>query len=132
MPCDPLRVAVDPYAEILAQLATLRTGQAALHHEVRALRELLERRAPDTRDDDRHGRLLTQLARAMGGCDLEFTAPEVTDHAGVDHDLAEILRACGVRRTSEVGALFRTLRDRTIGGLRLVRDGRAWRLERST
>jgi hypothetical protein len=68
----------------------------------------------------------------MGEHDLPFSAGEVLRHAAVDHALSEALDdACATRTAPAIGALFREFRDRDVSGLRLVRDGRLWRLERT-
>lgn len=84
--------------------------------------------------DLRHERLLHALAATMGDYDLEFSAPEVADRATQDHELAEAISACGVdpRDTVAIGTLFRSLRDQDIGGYRIIRSGRSWRLVRCT
>ena len=70
----------------------------------------------------------------MEGFDLDFTTQEVFDRAEQDFKLSEALQACGFESgdCAGLGALFRTLRDRKIAGYRIVRSGRAWRLERCT
>ena len=67
----------------------------------------------------------------MEGFDLEFTAGEVLDCRRSDCDLDAALVACRIADASKLGALFRELRDREMVGLRIVRDGRGWRLERT-
>jgi hypothetical protein len=81
-----------------------------------------------------HVTVLSALADAMGefAFDLPFNAAEVIGHAVTDFALDQALKAVGVRTVGECGALFRTLRDRDLGGLRLVRDRRSWRLVRCT
>jgi hypothetical protein len=67
----------------------------------------------------------------MNDLDLSFDASEVLAHSRVDDALDQALRACSCRTISAVGAVFRALRDRDLAGLRLRRDGRLWRLERT-
>lgn len=99
----------------------------------RAILATLERQQrPSAMDDGRPSRLLAALAEAMHDLDLPFDASEVLDHAALDCGLAEALEACGVQTAPALGALFRSLRDRHIDGLMLVRDGRSWRLARCT
>jgi hypothetical protein len=61
----------------------------------------------------------------------EFATAEVIAHGKVDHELSEALRVCRACHTDTLGRLFRSLRDREIGGWRLVRDGDGWRLPRT-
>jgi len=112
-------------AEILDGQAELLAGQA------RILEALLKRRESGP-PDARHARLLAALAEAMEDLDLSFDAGEVLAYARVDHALAEALKGCNVNTTADVGALFRSLRDQHLAGLRILRDGRTWRLERCT
>ena len=89
--------------------------------------------APDrlASEDDRRARLLRALAGTMGDLDLPFDVSEVMQAARSDARLNDALEALAIHRTSELGALFRSLRDRDVDGLRLRRDGREWRIERS-
>jgi hypothetical protein len=108
--------------------------------ELRAIRRLLEVlvERQDTTSlsgvfrpiDPRHV-LLEALAETMEGFDLEFTAEEVLARGESDHGLDAALKACHIEDTAGLGALFRTLRDRELAGLRLIRDGRSWRLART-
>ena len=93
---------------------------------------ILQRLSPAA--DQRHETLIRALVATMEGFDLPFTAREVVDRAAQDHELAAAVEACGldVDDCAGLGALFRTLRDRDIGGYRIVRSGRAWRLARCT
>ena len=97
--------------------------------EVRGLRRdlMAGRPAPD----ERYARLLSALAGAMGDLDLPFDAAEVLDHATVNHALDEALQDAGIRSPAALGAVFRSVRGRDIDGMRLVRDGRSWRLART-
>jgi hypothetical protein len=99
--------------------------------EFRALRVLLERDNSST-SDQAPTALLQALATTLGEWDdLPFSAAEVVAHAVTDYELSQALTACRVRSVGELGALFRALRDRHLGELRLVRDGRSWRLART-
>jgi|SRR5690606_17325526 len=113
----------DPYARLLAEiLAELRAIRAAIAAE----------RTPGREPDPRHVALIEALADAIGPYDLDFSASEVLDAARSDYALDTALAACGATDAGALGVLFRSLRGRDIGGYRLVRDGRAWRLERCT
>lgn len=94
------------------------------------IEQLLVARGPV--GDERHAGLLAALAESMADLDLPFTASEVLRHAAVDHPLGEALRAACEETTTALGTLFREIRGRDVGGLRLVRDGRLWRLERTS
>ncbi len=82
--------------------------------------------------DPRHVAVLTALRDSLDGLDLPFTASEVAGHAEVHHGLAEALRICAATSSEAIGLLFRTLRGVDHGGLTLVRDGRCWRLTRTS
>jgi hypothetical protein len=82
-------------------------------------------------DDARHVQLLEVLADTMAPYDVAFEAVEVLNHRATDHALDEALAACRITDTLALGTLFRDLRDRDLGGLRLVREGRSWRLART-
>jgi len=106
--------------------------QVAILHELQAIHALLERQACGrSSEDPRHAQLLEALADTMEGFDLEFTTAEVLERRETDFTLDGALQAVRVTDTADLGALFRTLRDREVAGLRLVRDGRAWRLVRT-
>ncbi len=79
--------------------------------------------------DERHAELIAAL---FGVCreDLAFDCGEVLDHAASDHRLRTALDALGIVDTRALGTLFRSLRDRPIGGIVLCRDGRDWRMSR--
>ena len=91
---------------------------------------LRERRAASP--DERYGRLLAALESSMGGCDLlPFRAEEVIQHAEEDFALSEALKACQIRNADSLGSTFRELKGRELNGLRLIRRGRLWELERT-
>src|SRR4029453_17534878 len=100
--------------------------------EVRALRLLIESqvtpRTPQG-DDAAYCRLLCAL-EVSGGEFFEapFAVSDVLDAAQSDQQLASALDELGAPTTSGLGAIFRSLRDRSIDGRRLTRDGRHWRL----
>lgn len=102
------------------------------------LMELLERfgrmeatLAGNAAADVRHVNLLAQLEASMDKWDLPFTSGEVIEHSRGHFGLDEALQALGIHSVADCGALFRALRDRDLGGRRLVRDGRSWRLVRT-
>lgn len=102
--------------------------------ELRAIRSAVEsselgrQQGPS---DARYAQLFETLADTMEGFDLEFTTSEVIERRETDFALDNALLAVHVTDTAGLGAIFRTLRDRTFADLRLVRDGRAWRLVRT-
>jgi hypothetical protein len=101
--------------------------------EVRAIRALVEAlvvRGARGADPCRV-QLLEALAATMEGFDLEFTASEVLERRHSDCGLDAALAACHIADTATLGAVLRELRDQSLAGVRVVRDGRAWRLERT-
>lgn len=88
--------------------------------------------------DERRAVFLRALATAMSDCDLEFDVYEVLHHRRVSTDLDQALDALGFtdsepdeRAARRLGTLFRDIHKRPVcHELRLVRDGRSWRLVR--
>jgi hypothetical protein len=100
--------------------------------ELRAIRAAVEAR-PATAVDDSHARVLAALAAVLSAePDLPFDCGEVLAHAEVDHALDEALTAAGATDSGRLGLLFRGLRDLDVDGYRLIRDGRQWRLLRTS
>lgn len=101
--------------------------------ELRAIRSAVESSGGRQHGpaDARYAQLFEALADTMEGFDLEFTTAEVLERRETDFALDNALLAVHVTDTAGLGAIFRTLRDRTFADLRLVRDGRAWRLVRT-
>jgi len=79
--------------------------------------------APERRE------LIAALVATMDQ-DLTFRTHEVFDHAALDARLADALKACRATSTN-LGAILREIArdmDAAAEGVRLVRDGRGWRL----
>ena len=91
---------------------------------------LLQRRTPRQEFREVHVELL-QALDALADGELDFTVQEVFEAAAVDHRLTEALRGAATETPAALGALFRSLRNRDVAGLRLTRAGRAWRLART-
>jgi hypothetical protein len=102
--------------------------------ELRGIRAALEQRpggcAPQV--DARHVRVIEALAAIVTDADLPFSTAEVIEHARVDHGLDEALTAAGAMDAGRLGLVFRGLRDLDVDGYRLTRDGRQWRLLRTS
>jgi hypothetical protein len=82
-------------------------------------------------EDPRFGEVREAIAGCMDGYDLPFSASEVLERRHSDHGLDLALEACQINESGRLGTLFRDLKGRDVAGLRLVRDGRSWRLERT-
>jgi len=126
-PASPVSPAVLVLRQILAAIEDQGETLAAL---VTAIETLVARQAPPP-GDARHARLLVALAESMADLDLPFDAAEVLAHRRTSADLDDALTALGIDDTAALGALFRSLRDRDLDSLMLVRDARVWRLRRT-
>jgi hypothetical protein len=79
---------------------------------------------------DPRAHLLTAIATTLHDYDVAFEAWEVIEASTHDHDLIEALHEVGVSDAAALGALFRSIRGKQIGGFTIERDGRGWRLRR--
>lgn len=113
---------------VLQSVADLTAEVRAMRSDLAAVLAALTGRGSG--QDPRHTELLEALAAVVLDDDLAFDCPEVLRHACVDHRLALALEACRATDSESLGLLFRTLKAKAIGGFRLDRDGRQWRLVR--
>ena len=108
---------------------SMRSMIAEILHELRLVRIALQ--STGSNSDPVHAQLIEAIAETMAPFDLEFTTAEVLEARATSHALDAALCRLQVTDTAGLGALFRSLRDREFDGLRLVRDGRGWRLVRT-
>lgn len=105
---------------------------AAILAELRAIRMLMERQAAPAGDVNvGHARILHALEpelAELGG--LPFDCHEAFHHGRMNYELGEALATAGVVTATDLSLVFRSLRGRWFDDLRVVRDGRYWRLER--
>jgi len=125
--CDRARI---EYLE--AEVASERAGRAQLELALaaeRSARELLEarvsalegRRGPR---DERDRELLAVLARRIGS--RKFTSLQLLAHGRADPEVAHAMAAADLTTPQEIGCVLRRLKDATIDGRTIRREGRRW------
>ena len=83
-------------------------------------------------DDGRYERMFRALDKNLNGLDLEFASREVEDACRLDKELEAAIAECaGSVDAPAIGALFRTLRDKSTGRYVLRREDPNWRLEQT-
>ena len=120
-------------AELLALRAVILNAIDDQNARLDRIEELLRRQQPSAEADERLARLLAALAASMGEFDdLPFSTTEVLNHRRQHHELDTALEAIGIRTTQALGNLFRELKGKDLNGLLVIRDGRLWRLVRTS